>query len=361
MNIKDINLMYQISGEPCVTITLPTHRTAPENQQDQIRLHDLIKQAEKKLLETFIKLHTKPVIENLQSIEKEIDFEKTLDGLVIFASAGIKRVFFLPFDLRTRVVVQDSFYTRDLIYALNRTPRYWVLVLSEKPTRLYEATRKDLVEIKEGDFPMVHEGPGGDLSLPGGFGIRRSAYRDEHHRKFFRSVDNAIRPFLLEDPLPLVVVGVDRYLAFFDKMTAHKDRIIATLKGSHDSTPPHELGELVWPLVKAALQEKRQQVFGELEKAIGERNYASAIGEIYRFARQGRGRILLVEEGFHYLARIDAETGAILSVEGPNTAEELPDVVDEIIENVLRQGGEVIFVEKGKLDVHRGMVLILRY
>ena len=77
---------------------------------------------------------------------------------------------------------------------MNRTPRYWVLALSEKPTRLYEATRDDLIEIQDGGFPITHEGPGGEQPLLGGFGIKKSAYRDEYHRKFFRQIDAALKP-----------------------------------------------------------------------------------------------------------------------------------------------------------------------
>jgi hypothetical protein len=361
MNYHDIKEISKIKGEPCVTITLFTHRTAPRNQQDKIRLENLVKQAEIQLLEKYDKNQAAPVIERLKNLARDIDYQNTLDGLVVFVNASLARTFYLPFNIGERVVVQDSFHTRDLVFAMNRTPRYWVLVLSEKPTRLFEVSRKEFIEVDEGEFPMTHEGPGGEQALPGGFGIKRSGYRDEYHRKFFRSVDNALRPFLLDDPLPLVVVGVDRFLAFFNKMTQHQDWIIASLKGSHDSTSVHELGELVWPLVKVALDEKRQQVFAELEQAISDRKYASSVGEVWRMANDGRGRLLIVEEDFHYPAKIDEKTGQLVPAEDPTAPGVITDVVDEIIETVLRKDGKVVFVDKGKLQNHRGIALILRY
>jgi hypothetical protein len=361
MNYHDIKEISKIKGEPCVTITLFTHRTAPRNQQDKIRLENLVKQAEIQLLEKYDKNQAAPVIERLKNLARDIDYQNTLDGLVVFVNASFARTFYLPFNIGERVVVQDSFHTRDLVFAMNRTPRYWVLVLSEKPTRLFEVSRKEFIEVDEGEFPMTHEGPGGEQALPGGFGIKRSGYRDEYHRKFFRSVDNALRPFLLDDPLPLVVVGVDRFLAFFNKMTQHQDWIIASLKGSHDSSSVHELGELVWPLVKVALDEKRQQVFAELEQAISDRKYASSVGEVWRMANDGRGRLLIVEEDFHYPAKIDEKTGQLVPAEDPTAPGVITDVVDEIIETVLRKDGKVVFVDKGKLQNHRGIALILRY
>ena len=250
---------------------------------------------------------------------------------------------------------------RDLVFALNRTPRYWVLALSEKPTRLYEGSREDLVEIRDGNFPLVHEGPGGEQALPGGFGVQKSAYRDERHRQFFRQVDSALEPYLTNDPLPLVVVGVKRYLAFFAEVSSSKDLILATLTGSHDKTSPYELGKLVWPLVKAGLDEQRELILSELDKAIAERKVVSTVGEVWRSANEGRGRILLVEADFHYPARIDATGRSLIPDDNPAAYDVLDDAVDRIIETVLQKNGQVVFVENGQLALHQRIALILRY
>jgi hypothetical protein len=58
------------------------------------------------------------------------------------------------------VVIDETFATRDLVYALNRLSRYWVLALSEKPTRLFEGVKDTLVEVENQGFPMTHTGRG---------------------------------------------------------------------------------------------------------------------------------------------------------------------------------------------------------
>ena len=50
MNRHDVLALQQISGYPALTITLPTHRTSPDNQQDPIRLRNLVTQATDRLL-----------------------------------------------------------------------------------------------------------------------------------------------------------------------------------------------------------------------------------------------------------------------------------------------------------------------
>lgn len=55
MNCHDVLALQQISGYPTLTITLPTHRTSPDNQQDPIRLRNLVTQATDRLLGEFSK------------------------------------------------------------------------------------------------------------------------------------------------------------------------------------------------------------------------------------------------------------------------------------------------------------------
>ena len=360
MNQLELRAIQDYKLYPSLTITLPTHRTSPDNQQDVIVLKNLAQQASERLLGEFKKREIKGLLEKLDQMVLEVDHRNTLDGLKLFLSAEYANIRYLPFTLDERVVIQDTFFTRDLVFAMNRTPRYWVLALSEKPTRLYEGTRDSLVEVKEAGFPMVHTGPGGASALPSGFGVNRSAYRDEYHRQFFRKVDSALRPFMLDDPLPLVVVGVDRYLSFFNEVSAHTDSILATLTGSHDKTSLSNLADLVWPVVKESLAEERKQVLDELGQAVGEQKSASTVGEVWLMANQGRGRKLIVEEDFHYPARLD-EKGILHPADDPTAEDVIHDAVDEIIEIVLRKGGKVVFEDNGTLEKHGRIALILRY
>lgn len=361
MNKLDVQLLQSIRGYPAVTITLPTHRTSPGNKQDPIRVRNLVKQAAERLLAEFSKREIEPLLARLEKLADQIDYRYALDGLALFVNSDFARAYYLPFSLRERTVVDETFATRDLVFALNRTPRYWVLALSEKPTRLFEAVRDSLTEITGYGFPMVHGGPGGESRLPGGAGVQKGAYRDEYHRQFFRQVDAGFGELARQDPLPLVVVGVDRYLAFFNEISAHKNAILTTLTGNHDKTPTHELAGLVWPLVKANLAGQRAEYLKEMEAAVGARRFASGIEHVWRLADEGRVETLLVEETYHYPANLD-ESGLILTPAEDATAPGvIDDAVDELIETVLAKGARVRFTDDGALNHHQRLAAITRY
>jgi hypothetical protein len=361
MNRHDVLRLQQIKGYPCLTITLTTHPASPQNKEDQIRLRNLIREANERLLREFDKRDVAPLISRMDEWARTIDFSSLSAGLAFFANKDFAQAITLPYALPERVVVDRTFLTRDLVFAMNRAQRYWVPVLSEKPTRLFEGSRESLTEVTEGGFPLTHEGPGGEQPLPGGFGVRRSAYRDEYLRKFFRKVDEALKPFLADDRLPLALVGVERHLAFFKEVSQHRDRVVATLRGSYDKASAHELGSLVWPAMRAPLEGQRRQSLLELEKAAGGNRLVTGMPDIWRMAKEGRGRLLFVERDFHYPARTD-ETGMVLTPADDAAAPGvIDDAVDEIIEFVVSRSGEVVFLEQGQLETDPPIQLIVRF
>jgi hypothetical protein len=345
---------------PSVSLLAPTHRSAPANKRDRIVVKNLLAKAVDRLHGEFTKREVAPIVQNLKKLVEKVDWKHTLDGLALFASRNVTKSVSLPFRVKARAVIDATFATRDLVFTLNRSPRYRVLVLSEKPTRLFEATTNVLTEETVKPFPMIHTGPGGASKLPGGQGINRSAVRDESHRQFFRKVDDALAVIQKQDPLPLVVAGVDRHLAFYQEVTEHSDAIIGLLAGNYDKTSPSALGKLVWPIFKAGSTLKRTRALVRLKEAVSLNRHASGIDQVWRAAFDKRCQILLVETGFEHPSDVAPDGDRLLPYTGRG-ASALDDAVDEVIEKTLADGGEVFFYDPGVLDLHQQIAAVLRY
>src|SRR5262249_17501356 len=209
-------------------------------------------------------------------------------------------------------------------------------------------------------FPMVHTGPGGASRLPGGPGINRSAVRDEAHRQFFRRVDDALAAIQKEDHVPVVVVGVERYLAFYQEVTKDPDAIVGGGAGSHDDPTPAPLGRLVGPVFKPGATRRRPRAPARLHEAVSANRHASGIDQVWRAAFEKRCQILLVETGFEHPADLSPQGDRLLPYSGRGPAA-LDDAVDEVIERVIADGGDVFFYDPGVLDLHQRIAAVLRY
>ena len=355
--------LKQLQGRkeyPSVSLLAPTHRTAPANRKDRVVVKNLLAEGLGRLHGEFKKREVAPLVRNLEKLVDGVDWEHALDGLALFASRDVAKAVSLPFRVRPRCVIDATFATRDLVFALNRAPQYRVLVLTEKPARLFDATTGVLTEVTAKPFPMVHSGPGGASRLPGGRGINTSAVRDEAHRAFFRKVDAALAGVQQQEHLPVVLVGVERYLAFYQEIAGDPDAIVGAVAGSHDAPNPAALGKLVWPVFKAGNTLRRTRALARLHQAVSLNRHASGIDQAWRAASEKRCQTLLVETTFEHPADLSPEGDRLLPYTGRGPAA-LDDAVDELIERVIADGGDVFFYGPGILDLHQGIAAILRY
>jgi len=341
---------------PSVSIIARTHRTAPTNKQDPIKVKNLVRQAIKRLQSEFKKREVEAVVRNLQELVKNIEWKHTLDGLALFAGKGHSSAVSLPFKVRSRAVVDETFATRDLVYTYNRAVPYRVLVLGHTVS-LHDAWT-DVMEEHGKPFPLIHGGPGGGSKLPGGQGINRSGIRDDAIRAFFRSVDDAFASVQRVNPLPLVVAGVERNIAFFQEVTSHASVITGLLAGNHEGKSPSELGKVVWPIFDAAATGKRTHALIDLDSAVDANRHASGLDQVWRAAVAGKVKTLLVEKDFHQAADLSEDGTKLLDFTGKGAAA-LDDVVDEVIERVMENGGAVFFYSPDDLQVHQKIAAVL--
>ena len=228
---------------------------------------------------------------------------------------------------------------------------------------LFDASTNLLTEEATKPFPMKHKGPGGASKLPGGQGINRSAVRDR------------VAPAVLS---PKKVDGTHscshsegraaaahrrgrraRYLAFYQEVTKNPDAIIGMVAGVHDDTSPSALAKLVWPLFQAGSTLKRTRALVRLKEAVSLNRHASGIDQVWRAVFDKRCQTILVETDFHYPADLAPDGDRLLPYTGRGAAA-LDDAVDEVIERVLADGGEVFFYEPGVLDLHQQIAAVLR-
>src|SRR4051812_33477761 len=96
---------------PLVSLTLPTHRHRPENQQDHIRLRNVLTEAEKRLAadpEVTREVRIKTA-DQLRAAAAELDPESFLDGLVLYASADEHYAFRIEAPVSERIVFATTY------------------------------------------------------------------------------------------------------------------------------------------------------------------------------------------------------------------------------------------------------------
>src|SRR6516165_9326674 len=102
---------------PSLSLLAPTHRTAPASQKDRVVVKNLATEGLKRLEGEFKKREVSALVQNLNKLIDRVDWEHAIEGLALFASRDVATSVSLPFRPKARVVIDETFATRDLVYS----------------------------------------------------------------------------------------------------------------------------------------------------------------------------------------------------------------------------------------------------
>lgn len=346
---------------PAVSVLTPTHRREPDNAQDPVRLRNAVTEAKKRLEAdpAVTRERRADVADQLDQALAEVDLAHAEDGLVIFAAPGEHQVWSLARPVPERVVLSDTFLTRNLVSAQAAERPFWVLAVAADRVSLWNGGPDRVVEESTGGFPLSRSLEDPDAERQERVGDLPSTFRDEHTRRFLREADIALGRVLRTHPRPLYVTGEPAALAALAEAgTATRDATHVPHGGLG-----HARAETVWQAVRALVGDRQRAeadaVRRDLETARGRREFAAGVDEVWHSAAEGRVRLLAVEENYRVTVRDVGGDHLVPAASGDLDACE--DIVDEIVERCLSTGAEVRFVPDGTLAEAAGIAGVLRY
>lgn len=235
---------------------------------------------------------------------------------------------------------------------MNLSTHYYVISLSEHENVLYEVFRDEVIDIRNGGFPL--EAPLGGHSAADSIG------RKERLREMVQTVDQLFENCFRHDPLGLVVIGTKELLDLFSSVTEHRNVITGQVEGDFSATSLHDLGKIVWPVVKKTISGLPDAAMHNLEIAEKAGRTVSGFDAVSRQALAGVNATLMVEDDYHMRGTITQTSQSLEISPEVNVMEELDDAIDMIIEKVLESGGNVVFMPNGSLHKQGRIVLLLR-
>ncbi|GFH34535.1 baeRF3 domain-containing protein [Streptomyces pacificus] len=346
---------------PAVSVLMPTHRREPDNAQDPVRLRNLMAAAKERLrADPAVTRETRiDVSEQLDRALAGIDLGHAEDGLVVFAAQGEHEVWTLGRPVPERVVLSDTFLTRNLVSAQASERPFWVLAVASDRAALWSGTADRVTEEHADPFPMSRSTENFDAERRERIGDVPSTFRDEATRHFLREADTALTAVLKADPRPLYVTGEPAALALLDGVgTAAKGQAVHVPQGGVAGASADAVWQAVRPFVEARAEQEVSGVLQELDRARGRRAFAAGVDEIREHVQTGRVALLAVEENYRATVR---DAGEHLLPAEPGDLDAVVDVVDEIVEKSLDTGADVRFVPDGALAGMGGIASALRY
>ncbi|MFG2602444.1 chemotaxis protein [Streptomyces sp. NPDC048514] len=345
---------------PAVSVLTPTHRREPGSGQDPVRLRNVLAEARKRLESdpAVTRDRRADVVAQLDRALAEVDLAHAEDGLVIFAAPGEHQVWSLGRTVPERVVLSDTFLTRNLVAAQTAARPFWVLSVSADRVTLWSGGPDRVAEVHAGGFPLIRSQENFDAERQMRVGEVPSTFSDESTRQFLREACSAMNTVLREQPRTLYITGDQAALSLLDEVGSIARAGVQVRRGGLAHAGPDAVWQAMRPVLEAETARDTTSVVRELTSARGHRTFAAGLDELWQSAREGRVRLLAVEENYRVTVR---DLGEHLVPAEPGEPESRDDIVDEIVEQCLETGAEVRFVPDGALGDAAGIAGVLRY
>ncbi|MFE0652330.1 chemotaxis protein [Streptomyces sp. NPDC059534] len=345
---------------PALSLVMPTHRREPDNTQDPVRLRNLLARAEKALEEdpAVTRERRADVVGRLEQAVAEVDLAHAEEGLVIHVAPGEHHVWSLARTVPERVVLADTFLTRNLVAAEAAERPYWALALAADRISLWSGGSERAVEHTADGFPLTRSLDDPDAERKERVGDLPSTFRDEDARSFFREAHEALRTVLASSPRLLYVIGEAPAVALLEETGSLPQGTTSVPHGGLAQGPAEAVRKALAPLLAAHREALTTTVLAELDAARGRREYAGGLDEVWQAVQAGRIRLLAVEE--HYRTTVRDQGDHLEPAEGSDL-DSRDDIVDEIVEQALETGAEVRFVPDDALADSTRIAAVLRY
>ena len=357
MQREQLEKLASERSKPCVSISMKTHRTSPDNQQDAIEFKKLVKDAVEKVQGEFGNKTAEDLLLKIEILKEQIDFTCNLESLHLFISDSTGEIIRSSWSTcRNAVVVADNFEVRSLIKEFNRTEEYLILTLTHSGIRMFHANNDIIVgEIKNEDFPY-EKNPHLETEHDN---ISDSKRIDNLAREYFNSIDKAVVRIHNKTSLKVVVISTaDNYTYLMQ--VADFPAIYLGHSSINNKSDNHSVAKDAWPVVHEAQQQQRLEIIKEMQEAVGQHKVLTDLSSILQAAKEGRGDLVIVQEDFKQSVKMTGKFSFDL-VNDHRLSGTVDDLLSEIAWEVISKKGRAIFTDLKEFEIFGNYVLKVRY
>lgn len=330
---------------PCVSIIFPFEPKMNAKDELAYTLKIMLGKVEAALKQNYPDEKAIPVLLKIRSMITNLNYTTHKKSIAIFVSPVIEKIYYLDIPVEEKIIIDDSFEIRDLIFSKKEFHKYLLLVLSKKAAHTYLGNTNEFIKLVINTPDHVTAYKTDTPEKVANFSDANDLHQHQLE-KFLRHIDSGLGLLLRAYPLPVLVMGDTGLLGEFKKLSQNLEHIIDYIPGNYEEATPAELREKISPLITDWKHVKQTELLQRLDAARGAGKLAIGVNRVWQEAENKKGHLLVVEKNYMYHAE---------------NAPAIKDVVDDIIEKVLANGGDVEFVDMGILDNYEHIALIQYY
>ncbi|MBE9160610.1 hypothetical protein IQ265_27870 [Nodosilinea sp. LEGE 06152] len=374
---SEFKRLSQSASDYSASIYLPTHVAGPEIQQDPIRLKNLLGEAETKLLEAGLdKRGGQQLLQpGFDLLEDDGFWRHQSQGLALFLTTESMELYRLPLEFESLVVVGDRFHLKPLLPLFSSDRYFYLLALSQNQVRLFQATRYHISEVTLERVPtsldeaLRYDDPEAQLhfhnvsgsgSVPNyhGHGVGTDDNKD-NIRRFLRTVNEGLHPYLNQEDAPLVIASVDYLQPIYREVNTYPHLLEDGVSGNPDEAKPEDLRQAAWEKVAGLLEESQQQAVVHYNNLKSTDQASDRLPDLLPAACRGQVDVLFTKANAHCWGQFDFNSGQLQQHDQPQPHDQ--DLLDLAAVQTFLQGGTVYVLDEEAMPTQTPAAAVYRY
>jgi hypothetical protein len=378
----DLKSLLQERHAHCVSLYLRLAQIGQETPADDIRLKNLVREAEEGLVARGLRRpEAQRILEPAsQLIGDSLSWQTDGAGLAIFLSEDGARRFRLPHAFEDLVIVNDRYHIEQLLPLLHGDSRFYVLALQRHEVRLYEATPHTITRIAIPEMPKTiddvlqfDEYPdtqrwysnagtavGGQRqnAMFYGQGATKDFIKKETE-SFFRAIDAALIQALKLEKAPLVLACLPEEVPEYRNINTYQHLMDEAIATGPQLLNDDELYRRAWEIVRPVIEKTQRDAVARYDEYAGTDRASNQLTEIVPAAVFGRVESLTVAAGRHLWGSFDPATGEVQPHDERQAGDE--DLIDVAASYALVTRGDVFQVPPELMPQEASAVAVFRY
>jgi hypothetical protein len=343
---EEKELLEAVHYLPSVSVIIPFEPKMSTKTELEYKLKRISEGVERELSMNYIDEKVAPVMQKLKNQVNNLDYSTYKRSIALFVSPLFEKTYYLDIPVEEKVIIDESFEIRDLVFSKKDIHKYLILVISSERSRIFLGNTVQFMRLASAT-PRHAAIYFTDAAERVSHFSDPSEHKEILLEKFLRHVDSSLGIILKASPLPLFVMGTERTVGHFKKISHYTNRITGFVHGNFDEANDDIIRKAIAPHVADWKKVKQEDLLHQLDAAMSARKLVVGIDNVWTAACSQKGRLLVVEKNYVH-ARRKPEGGK-------------KDAVDDIIENVLRHGGDVEFVDEGMMKDYQRIAMIVFY
>lgn len=376
------SLIAQPAGS-YVSLFLPIQRIEPARRQNPIRLENLLRQAETRLLTCGMSLAAAQALlaPAWQLIKDRSFWVHQSDGLAIFVGPDLFRSYRLPLAFEELVVVDERPHIAPLLSLLQDDGPFYLLALSLDGVQMLHATHYSSSPVAVHDVPTSLQDslkydefakqPQFHPGVPGRGGERGAIFHGqgalddqlakEEILRYFQQVNRGVCAALRDEHAPLLLAGVAYLLPIYRAANSYPHLLEEGILHNPDDLHSEELHARAWALTAPHFAQARG-VATERYRLLADTQPTQAssyLRAIVPAAYEGRIATLFVATGAQQWGRFDPGTGELSLHEAAEPRDS--ELLDAVAIQTILHGGTIYAVTPEQMPEAAPVAAIFRY